>query len=117
MRAFLLGASPKPSAFSSSISRATIRLQICTSGIYTDIQDGIIYGFTIKPLSRPFEYTVAKDGTVDLPPVKDSIIKSSDYVDPTAFAQWTVKIMNPGDLDLSGLTGLKLYWEGNARFN
>ncbi|KAF7941575.1 hypothetical protein EAE99_001212 [Botrytis elliptica] len=117
MRAFLLGATPKPSAFSSSTSRATIRLQICTSGIYTDIQDGIIYGFTIKPLSRPFEYTVAKDGTVDLPPVKDSIIKSSDYVDPTAFAQWTVKIMNPGDLDLSGLTGLKLYWEGNARFN
>jgi len=52
-----------------------------------------------------------------LPPVKDSIIESPDYVDPTPFAQWTIQLLNPEDFDLSGLTGLKLYWKGNARFD
>ena len=114
MRAFLLGARPK--SFGTN-NRALVRLKISTSGVYADVQDGKVYGFTIKPLSRPFEYLMAPDGTVDIPPIKDSIIRSQDYVDPTAFAQWTVKIVNPQDFDLTGLTGLKLYWDGSAHFD
>ncbi|KAF7899254.1 uncharacterized protein EAF01_008467 [Botrytis porri] len=114
MRAFLLGARPK--SFGTN-NKALVRLRISTSGVYADVQDGKVYGFIIKPLSRPFEYLMAPDGTVDIPPIKDSIIRSQDYVDPTAFAQWTVKIVNPQDFDLTGLTGLKLYWEGSAHFN
>jgi hypothetical protein len=71
----------------------------------------------MKPLERTFKYLVAKDGTVQQPYTFDSIIRISDYVDPTALAQCTVKIENADTLDLSGLTGLELYWEGNARLN
>ncbi|TGO07854.1 hypothetical protein BTUL_0242g00190 [Botrytis tulipae] len=114
MRALLLGARPK--SFGTN-NKALVRLKISTSGVYADVQDGKVYGFTIKPLSRPFEYLMSPDGTVDITPIKDSIIRSQDYVDPTAFAQWTVKIVNPQDFDLTGLTGLKLYWEGSAHFD
>ncbi|APA12273.1 hypothetical protein SS1G_10715 [Sclerotinia sclerotiorum 1980 UF-70] len=117
MRAFLLGAKPLPSSFSSVTSKAPILLTISTSGIYNDVKDNVVYGYTMKPLERTFKYMVAKDGTVQLPYTFDSIIHSADYVDPTAFAQWTVKIENANSLDLSGLTGLELYWEGNARLN
>ncbi len=71
----------------------------------------------MSPLDRLFGYLVASDGTEDSTPVMDSIIKSQDYVDPTAFAQWTVTIRNPENIDLTGLTGLRLHWEGNARFD
>ncbi|CAD6444571.1 4a8bab2f-3030-4c8e-b008-82b0b8bc15d8 [Sclerotinia trifoliorum] len=113
MRAFLLGAVPH----TYTNNTALVRLTISTSGVYADVKDNTVYGFTIKPLNRPFEYLMARDGTASLPPIKDSIIKSQDYVDPTPFAQWTVKILNPQDFDLTGLTGLKLYWEGSAHFN
>ncbi|KAF7875154.1 hypothetical protein EAF04_002326 [Stromatinia cepivora] len=113
MRAFLLGA--QPLSFDRD-NKALVQLRISTSGVYADVQDGKVYGFTIKPLDRPLEYLVSADGTAD-PPIKDSIIPSEVYVDPTAFAQWTVKLVNPQDFDLKGLTGLKLYWEGNARFD
>ncbi|KAJ8059761.1 hypothetical protein OCU04_011397 [Sclerotinia nivalis] len=117
MRAFLLGAKPLPTSFSPVTSKAPILLTISTSGIYNDVQDNVVYGYTMKPLERTFKYMVTKDGTVQLPYTFDSIIHSADYVDPTAFAQWTVKIENANSLDLSGLTGLELYWEGNARLN
>ncbi|APA11695.1 hypothetical protein sscle_08g064650 [Sclerotinia sclerotiorum 1980 UF-70] len=113
MRAFILGAVPH----TYKNNTALVRLTISTSGVYADVQGDNVYGFTIKALNRPFEYLMARDGTPSLPPIKDSIIKSQDYVDPTPFAQWTVKILNPQDFDLTGLTGLKLYWEGSARFN
>lgn len=114
MRAFLLGAKPK--SFEAD-NTAMIQLKIKTSGIYQDVQNNQVYGFTMTPLDRLFGYRVARDGTVDPTPAMDSIIKSQDYVDPTAFAQWTVTIKDPENIDLTALTGLRLYWEGNARFN
>src|SRR5690349_12963175 len=79
MRAFLLGAKPLPSSFSSVTSKAPILLTISTSGIYNDVQGNVVYGYTMKPLERTFKYMVAKDGTVQLPYTFDSIIHSADY--------------------------------------
>ncbi|PQE19727.1 putative sterigmatocystin biosynthesis P450 monooxygenase stcF protein [Rutstroemia sp. NJR-2017a BVV2] len=113
MRAFLLGAKPLPASFSPVTLKAPVLLTISTSGIYNDVQDNVVYGYTMKPLERTFKYLVARDGTVQQPYTFDSIIR----MDSTAFAQWTVKIENANTLDLSGLTGLELYWVGNARLN
>ena len=44
----------------------------------------------------------------------NSVVENKDHVNPTPFAQWSVQIMNPDDLDLSGLTDVEFQWPGKA---
>lgn len=117
LRAYLVGAKPKPTNTDGSVT-----LTISTSGIYNDIQDSQVFTFTMLPLSRRFQYSPmqgtapsGQDGFGKI--LADSIIQSHDYVDPTPFAQWTIMLKNVDQVDLSGLTDITLIWQGNAIFS
>lgn len=113
MRVYLQGALAK------SLDRdddTLISMTISTSGIYSDIRDGQVSTFTMLRLSRPFRYNVAKDGKVgDI--VVDSVTPNEDHVPPTPFTQWTIRINDYDELDLTGLKGLRLEWLGSAYFD
>lgn len=116
MRAFLSGVIPSTKALASR-SPTFVSLQITTSGIYKDIDEtGREYTFSTQPLSRTFQYGIDAEGNVqgklDGTFEMDSIQRNNDHINPTAFAQWGVRINNPEDLDLSGLTDVQLYWQG-----
>lgn len=114
MEVMLLGVVPKPEALKDGV--ADVAIQISTSGVYSDIQDDKVYHFTTLPLQRRFEYTMTASGETDTVLVK-AIYPTKDHAEPTPFTQWTIEIKDPSGLDLTGLTGVELRWEGTARYN
>lgn len=118
MRAFLTGVVPSKAALTSKLP-TVVKLQITTSGIYSDVDaDGNVLTFSTQPMSRTFQYGIDKDGNiagkVDSKFEIDSIQENKEHINPTAFTQWTIRIYNPEDLDLDKLTDVELYWRGAA---
>lgn len=114
LRVFLIGVVPSQAALSSR--RALfVSLQIRTSGIYNDVDEkGNVLTFSTTPMSRKFQYRIDKDGNIDKDYEVDSVVKNHDHINPTPFAQWSVQINNPEDLDLSGLKDVEFHWPGEA---
>ncbi|KAI1271857.1 hypothetical protein F5Y07DRAFT_403944 [Xylaria sp. FL0933] len=110
----LRGAVPAPDAIQDG--KVAMDMQISTSGVYADIQDGDVYHFTSLPRSVRFSYDLTESGDQG-----DTHIyatwPSVDHAKPTPFTQWTITLRHPERLDLSGLTGVDLIWTGNARFD
>ncbi|KAI1349749.1 hypothetical protein F5Y01DRAFT_326928 [Xylaria sp. FL0043] len=110
----LHGAVPAPDAMQDG--KVAVDMQISTSGVYADIQDGDVYHFTSLPRSVRFSYDLTGSGELG-----DTHIyatwPSVDHAKPTPFTQWTITLRHPERLDLSGLTGVDLIWTGNARFD
>lgn len=113
LETFLQGVVPRPDALKNGVGRVDI--DISTSGVYADIQGNKIFHFTSLPRQVRLSYEIAKDGTV-LDTLVQAIFPTQEHAEPTPFTQWTIKLRNPEELDLSGLTGVELHWKGNARF-
>ncbi|KAI1075144.1 hypothetical protein F5B20DRAFT_595299 [Whalleya microplaca] len=109
----LRGAVPTPDAIQDE--KATVDIQISTSGVYADIEDGDIFHFTSLPRSVRFLYDITESGDQGDTQIYGSW-PSADHAKPTPLTQWTIKLRHPERLDLSGLTGVDLLWTGNARF-
>lgn len=112
LRVFLDGAKPKST---SSDGSGVITLSIKTSGLYHDLFKGQYFAFTRMPLARSFSYRISRTGEIKIE--IDSIFPSDGYADPTPLTQWTIAVMKPDTVDLSGLTELRLEWKGNAYYD
>ena len=114
LEAVLRGVVPQPNVTQDGVVQ--VDLQILTSGAYADVQDGEIFNFTSLPRSVRFSYNLTESGDKG-----DTLIHASfpteKYAEFTPFTQWTIKLLRPELLDLSGLTGVDLFWSGNARFD
>ena len=114
LEAVLRGVVPQPKTTQDGVVQ--VDLQILTSGVYADVQDGEIFNFTSLPRSVRFSYNLTESGDKG-----DTLIHASfpteKYAEFTPFTQWTIKLLHPDLLDLSGLTGVDLFWSGNARFD
>lgn len=110
----LQGILPRPEAMQGGV--VVVRLQITTSGIYSDIYKDKVFHFASLPQVRRCSYDLyangARGATRDEP-----IFETVDHAEPTPFTQWKIKLLNPGDVILSGLTGVNLKWKGRVRFD
>ncbi|KAE8148376.1 hypothetical protein BDV25DRAFT_141848 [Aspergillus avenaceus] len=103
-------------AKSASEDTVTAKLQISTSGVYSDTtEDKELLNFTSIPQVKRFHYDLSATGEIGETRV-DSIFEAVNHTEPPPFAQWTIKVANPDELDLDGLTGIDLHWEGRARY-
>lgn len=110
----LLGAVPRPEAIEDGVVQVDI--QISTSGFYADIQDEKVFNFTSLPRSTRFSYDITASGERGETHVH-ATFPTEEHAQPTPFTQWTIKLLHPEKLDLSGLSGVLLHWTGQARFN
>ena len=115
MRVFLIGVVPSQAALLNK-KVFVVNLRIRTTGIYNDIDGNEnVLTFSTQPMSRRFQYKIDKSGRINREAYDiDSVVENKDHVNPTPFAQWSVQIMNPDDLDLSGLTDVEFQWPGKA---
>ncbi|KAI1496478.1 hypothetical protein F5X99DRAFT_414050 [Biscogniauxia marginata] len=113
MEPTLRGAMPQPDKLQDG--KVDVVLQITTSGLYQDVQDGQLFSFTsIHQVSR-FSYELKASSEVG--DVRDhAIFETKNHAEPTPFTQWTIKLLTPENVDLSGLEAVVLYWRGHNRF-
>ncbi|KAI0531560.1 hypothetical protein GGR58DRAFT_493301 [Xylaria digitata] len=113
MEPTLVGVMPLPDKLEDG--KVIVSLQITTSGLYQDVKDGELFSFTTIHQANRFSYELDAFGKPGL--VRDhAIFETKNHAEPTPFTQWTVKLLTPDVLDLSGLEGVELYWSGHARF-
>lgn len=114
LRVFLIGVVPSQAALSSG-KALFVSLQIRTSGIYNDVdEEGNVLTFSTTPMSRKFQYRIDTEGRIDHDYEVDSAMKNREHINPTPFAQWSVQINNPEDLDLDRLKDVEFHWPGEA---
>ncbi|RAQ61645.1 hypothetical protein COH21_012952 [Aspergillus flavus] len=109
------GALPNPD--SAHDGKVWLKLQITTSGIYADIKaDGSVLYFTSLPQVRRCSYDLDMSGN-RLNTRDDPSFETRDHAEPTPFTQWKIKVLNPEDVNLEGLRGVELKWEGRVRYD
>ncbi|GAB1210833.1 hypothetical protein APSETT445_009631 [Aspergillus pseudonomiae] len=110
---FLQGVVPRSEAINNGV--AQVDIDIMTSGIYANIQGSKIYHFTGPARQVRFSYEITESGEIG-----DTVVcarfPTEEHAVPTPFSQWTVKLQNPDDLDLTNLSGVELHWRGKAKF-
>ncbi|KAB8234569.1 uncharacterized protein BDW43DRAFT_310231 [Aspergillus alliaceus] len=106
-----------PNSDSAHDGKVWLKLQITTSGIYADIkEDGRVLYFRSLPQVRRCSYDLDMNGN-RLNTRDDPSFETKDHAEPTPFTQWKIKVLNPEDLNLEGLKGVKLLWEGRVRYD
>ncbi|PYI08652.1 hypothetical protein BO78DRAFT_385023 [Aspergillus sclerotiicarbonarius CBS 121057] len=110
----LRGALPNPDAVVDDT--VVVNLNITTSGIYADIQNGQVFYFASMPHVRRCSYDLDRNGKRGKTRVHP-VFETKDHAEPTPFTQWEIMILNPEDLDLHQLEGIDLQWTGSARFD
>jgi hypothetical protein len=114
LEAVLRGVVPQPDAIQDGVVQAD--LQISTSGMYADVQDGEVFHFTSQPRSVRSSYNLTESGDKG-----DTLIHASfpteKHAEFTPFTQWTIKLLHPELHDLSALSGVDLFWTGHARLD
>ncbi|GLA05511.1 hypothetical protein AnigIFM60653_006002 [Aspergillus niger] len=113
LETFLQGVVPRAEAISNGV--AQVNIDILTSGVYADIQDGKIFNFTSLARQVRLTYEIDESGAIGDTLVQ-AIFPTTEHAEPTPFTQWTIRLQNPDDLDLTKLSGVQLHWKGNARF-
>ncbi|KAK8903975.1 hypothetical protein QC760_007413 [Botrytis cinerea] len=110
----LNGILPRPEAMQGGI--VVVRLQITTSGIYSDIYNNQVFHFSSMPQVRRCSYDLYSDGTRGA--TRDEpIFETRDHAEPTPFTQWKIKLLNPEEVNLDGLNEINLRWRGRVRFD
>lgn len=112
LETFLNGVVPRPEAIHNGVTQVDI--DISTSGIYADIQDGKIFHFTSLARKVLLSYDIKESGERGETSVH-AIFPTKEHAEPTPFTQWTIKLRNPEKLDLTGLNEVDLRWSGHAR--
>ncbi|EAW09127.1 uncharacterized protein ACLA_078760 [Aspergillus clavatus NRRL 1] len=114
LQAYLRGARPRPENLQNGVYR--VNLNISTSGLYADIQDGKIFEFTRAPQGARVSYDITATGEIGEVHIDESF---GDEVHsyPTVFTQWTIELLHGEQLDLSQLTSVDLAWKVYARFD
>ncbi|KNG90700.1 hypothetical protein ANOM_001074 [Aspergillus nomiae NRRL 13137] len=110
---FLQGVVPRAEAIHNGV--AHVDIDILTSGVYADIQGGKMYHFTGPAIQVRFSYEITESGEIGHT-VVCARFPAEEHAEPTPFTQWTVKLQNPDDLDLTKLSGVELHWRGKATF-
>ncbi|KAI1151279.1 hypothetical protein F4825DRAFT_451688 [Nemania diffusa] len=114
LQAYLRGARPRPENLHNGVYR--VDLDISTSGLYADIQDGKISHFTRGPQSARVSYDMTASGEIGEVHI-DGSFGDEVHAYPTVFTQWTIQLLDGEDLDLSELTSVDLVWRVYARFD
>ncbi|KAI0548372.1 hypothetical protein F4679DRAFT_585544 [Xylaria curta] len=114
LQAYLRGARPRPENLHNGVYR--VNLNISTSGLYADIQDGKIYHFTRGPQSARVSYDMTASGEIGEVHI-DGSFGDEVHAYPTVFTQWTIQLLDGEELDLSQLTSVDLVWRVYARFD
>ncbi|KAF7891337.1 uncharacterized protein EAF02_001662 [Botrytis sinoallii] len=110
----LNGILPRPEAMQGGV--VVVKLQITTSGIYSDIYNNQVFHFSSIPQVRRCSYDLYSNGTRGA--TRDEpIFETKDHAEPTPFTQWKIKLLNPGEVNLNGLNGINLKWKGRVRFD
>ncbi|OGM44022.1 hypothetical protein ABOM_007788 [Aspergillus bombycis] len=110
---FLRGVVPRSEAIHNGVAKVDI--DILTSGVYGDIEEGKISHFTSLARQVQFSYEITESGEIG-DTVVHARFPTEEHAEPTPFTQWMVKLRNPNDLDLTKLSGAELHWMGKARF-
>ncbi|KAI1205187.1 uncharacterized protein F4807DRAFT_471206 [Annulohypoxylon truncatum] len=111
MEPTLRGALPQPESLEDG--KVVVDLQISTSGLYQDVQDDQIFSFASLRQVRNFSYELLASG--ESGEIWDhAVFPTVNHAEPTPFTQWTIKLINPDDVDLSGLEAVNLYWPQEA---
>ncbi|KAI9929453.1 hypothetical protein MW887_000924 [Aspergillus wentii] len=113
LETFLTGVVPRPEAIRNGVVQVDI--DILTSGVYADIQDGKVFHFTSLPRGVRLSYDMTESGETGETHIH-AIFPTEEHAEPTPFTQWTIKLRNPEMLDLTGLSGMELHWSGHARY-
>ncbi|KAI0453830.1 hypothetical protein F5B21DRAFT_525467 [Xylaria acuta] len=114
MAATLRGAKAEPAQVEGGV--VIVVLQISTSGVYSDINDGKIFSFTSLPQVKRSSYDLKESGEIG--DTRDhTIYETSQHAEPTPFTQWTIKLLYPERVDLDGLTVVDFQWTGHVRFD
>jgi len=104
-------------------SNVPIEVQIQTAGLYADkVPRGGTHQlkqFVSQPTRRTFVYNPNWTGEGDRGIVVDGDIArryKDDFFNPTPFTTFTIRVVgrNGGTVDLSGVTGLKVYFSGEV---
>lgn len=112
MEPTLCGALPQPERLEDG--KVVVDLQISTSGLYQDLQDDQIFSFTSLREVRNFSYELLASGETGK--IYDhAVFPTVNHAEPTPFTQWTINLLNPENVDLSGLETVDLYWAGHYR--
>ncbi|KAJ8120948.1 hypothetical protein ONZ43_g2482 [Nemania bipapillata] len=112
MEPTLRGALPQPESLEDG--KVVVNLQISTSGLYQDVQDDQVFSFTSLRQVRNFSYELLASGETGQ--IRDhAVFPVVNHAEPTPFTQWTIKLLNREDVDLSGLEAVDLYWQGHYR--
>ncbi|KAL3468842.1 hypothetical protein BJX99DRAFT_265774 [Aspergillus californicus] len=114
LETFLVGAVPKLDAVDDD-DIAKVDIQISTSGVYADIRGQRIFNFTSQPRSVRLSYDLRADGTQGETHIH-ATFPTEDHAEPTPLTQWTIQLLHPERLELSGLTDVRLQWAGRAHF-
>lgn len=110
----LRGVLPQPDAIQDGVVQVDI--QISTSGVYSDVRNGKVFHFTSVPRSVRFSYELTEDGQQGSTGIH-ATFPTEYHAEPTPFTQWTIQLLHPEVLDLTGLTGVDLMWKGHASFD
>ncbi|KAG6040394.1 hypothetical protein E4U41_000678 [Claviceps citrina] len=114
LQALLQGALPRPENIHNGVYRVNVNLS--TSGLYADVQDGKVFHFTRGPQTARVSYDITPTGEIGQIHV-DGTFGDEVHAYPTVFTQWTIELLDGDKLDLSRLTGVDLAWTVYARFD
>jgi hypothetical protein len=101
-------------------SNEPIEVQIQTAGLYADkVPTGGTNQFVSQPTLRRFVYNPSWTGDGNRGIVIDGDIArryKDDFFNPTPFTTFTIRVVgrNDGKVDLSAVTGLKVYFSGEV---
>lgn len=112
--AYLRGARPRSENLQDGVYRVNINLS--TSGLYADIQDGRIFHFTRGLQTARVSYDIDANGEIGEVHT-DGSFGDEVHAYPTVFTQWTIRLLDGDELDLSQLSGVDLAWRVYARFD
>ncbi|KAI0521854.1 hypothetical protein F5B22DRAFT_506471 [Xylaria bambusicola] len=114
VEATLRGAKAVPGQVQNGV--VIVVLQLSTSGVYSDINQGKVLSFASLPQSKRFSYDLKESGEIG--ETRDhAIYETSQHAEPTPFTQWTIKLLYPERVNLDNLTAVDFEWTGHVRFD
>ena len=98
----------------SGLPETLYRFQISHSGQFTDLYRGEVFKFNGTAMNRFFSYTKEGD-TYDIHQNGDFENEYTSFIfNPSLMTNWTIKLQNHTDIDLSKLENIKIFLNGSS---